>query len=101
MRRLRSLLLVLCTTGAGLASLSGCNDPCHKLSEKICKCEPDTTRSQACLDRVSREAHDKNLSDDEQQRCEDILDDESCTCKHLAGGDLAACGLVRDPASGR
>lgn len=72
--------------------LSACDDPCVDLAKKICRCSETQTEQQACIQRVDADAAEREASADERERCADLLD--ACTCKALAQGELAACGLT-------
>jgi hypothetical protein len=77
---------------AGLAA--GCSDPCTELAEKVCECEKTETAQQACLERIDATEPDHTVKDAELDCCSARL--EECTCKRLADGDLAACGLAQE-----
>lgn len=71
---------------------SACDNSCVKLSHKICQCERTTSEQQACIQRVDNQAATRDATEEEQNECARLEDE--CTCKKLAAGDLAACGLA-------
>ncbi len=82
-------------TGALLAQLAlvGCSSPCDELATKICSCEIDASHTQACNDRVASDTATATKA--QQDRCAQLVD--TCNCNALACGNLAACGLAKDP----
>lgn len=75
-----------------MALVSSCDDPCVDLAKKICRCSETQTEQQACIQRVDADAGEREASAEEQEVCADLID--TCTCKALAQGELAACGLT-------
>jgi hypothetical protein len=75
------------------ALLGGCGDPCTDLSKKICKCKSTETEQQACTQALGDSTR-PTATTTEQERCSQLLD--TCTCKKLKAGDLAACGLAEE-----
>ena len=74
--------------------LPGCEDSCVQLSREVCDCEPTELDQQACRQRVDINTADSAPSTAQLECCEGLLD--TCTCKKLENGDLAACGLARE-----
>mgnify|MGYP006977228726 CR=1 FL=1 len=72
---------------------AACSDPCQELGEKICNCRPTELDRQNCLQRVSDESGQYDLSSDEENMCSALK--KTCTCERLENQDLAACGLAR------
>lgn len=76
--------------------LSGCGSACEDLADKICKCQPTRLKEDTC--RISIDAAKKNmdLSSEQEDVCQEILDSGNCTCEALAAEDYQACGLAND-----
>ncbi len=81
--------------GSGLF-LGGCGSACEDLADKICKCQPTRIKEDTC--RISIDAAKKNLdlTSEQEDTCQEILDSGDCTCEALAAGDYQACGLSND-----
>lgn len=95
--RLVSILLALFAL-AGLAVLSaGCGSACEDLANKICDCQPTRAKADRCKINVDTATRNMDLSDEEEDRCQAILDSGLCTCEALEQGDLASCGLASMP----
>jgi hypothetical protein len=85
--------------GAFLAlalSAWGCGNPCNDLAGKVCDCQPTRAKQKSCEISVDSASQNISLSDEEKDRCSEILDAETCTCDALAAGDYASCGLSED-----
>jgi hypothetical protein len=91
MSRLYALLLV-----AAAALGVACDDPCTELANTICDCEDTESRQQTCRNEVEAKAEAKPPDDAAQDRCQSILDADTCNCDALAEGQLAACGLAEE-----
>ena len=76
-----------------VAAAAACKDPCVKLAEKICRCEPTDAIQRACVARVGSESGIRKASDSEARACRAILDGGTCSCDALADGNLEGCGL--------
>ncbi len=87
--------LTLAAFLAGLGAAAGCGSPCSDLASKICSCQSTDALVQACNNKVSADTFASSPSSAEQDKCAAL--DKTCTCAALACGDLAACGLARDP----
>ncbi len=84
------------TLAAALAALvAGCGSPCGDLANKICSCQPNDTQVQACNNGVSADTFGANPTSAQEDRCAQLT--KTCTCAALACGNLAACGLAKDP----
>ncbi len=77
----------------GLAS-AGCEGSCDALAERICGCELNSSREQACLLRMQR-VGDREVSPAEGERCSALLD--TCDCDALDREDFGKCGLSNEP----
>ena len=84
------LALVLCV---------GCGSACKDLAHKVCNCQPTRAKKDHCNLSIDSVAQNFDLSDEEEDRCQNILDSGRCTCEALAAGDYSACGLSADPLS--
>lgn len=90
--RALGVALALASFGALAAS---CQDPCVTLAERICNCEPTANERRACItDRVTNQQGVVEVSDGDRDLCQQILDDNTCTCAALDQNDLAACGFA-------
>ncbi len=76
--------------------ITGCGSACEDLADKICKCQPTRIKEDTC--RISIDAAKKNLdvTSEQEDVCQEILDSGDCTCEALAAGDYEACGLAND-----
>jgi len=86
-------LLAACLALAG----SGCGSACKELGHKICSCQPTRAKESRCKTAVDAAAENFDLSDEEEDHCQKILDSGDCTCEALEAGEYAACGLSADP----
>ena len=86
-----SLLLALAMLAAA------CGSACEDLAHKVCKCQPTEAKKDRCNINVDAAVRNFDLSDEQEDRCQAILDSERCTCGALLAGDFAACGLSTDP----
>lgn len=93
----RAVVFILAGFAMSALSLS-CDDPCTKLSHKICECERDEYTQQACIQRVDTIAERRDVSEREENCCAELID--QCTCDKLADGDLAACGIAQESDAG-
>lgn len=76
---------------------TGCGSACKELAHKICKCQPTRAKESRCKIAVNAAAKNFDISDQEENRCQKILDSGECTCEALEAGEYAACGLSSDP----
>lgn len=76
---------------------AGCGNACKDLANHICDCQPTRGKKDRCQNSVSIANSNASLSSEQQDLCSSILDSGACTCQALQNGDLAACGLARDP----
>ncbi len=94
----RTLIAILSSVLA-LALSVGCGSACKDLAHKICNCQPTRAKKDHCNQSIDSVARNFDLSDREEDRCQNILDSGRCTCEALAAGDYSACGLSADPMS--
>ncbi len=88
----RLTLLLLATLAAA------CTSPCLELAKKVCKCEETISAKNACERRAEAEEANINLSDSDEDRCDDLLDKCKCGALDTPEGRVA-CGLAREPAT--
>ena len=83
------------------ASLSlwagACGSACEDLAYKICDCQPTRAKQERCDYNIDAAARNFDLSDEEEDRCQEILDSGLCTCEALSAGAWSYCGLSADP----
>lgn len=95
----RWIQTLCCVLAAGCLALAGagCGSACKELANKVCKCQPTRAKEDRCKTAVRAAAKNFDLSDKEEDRCQEILDSGSCTCEALEAGEYAACGLSQNP----
>jgi hypothetical protein len=76
---------------------SACGSACEDLANKVCKCQPTEAKKDRCKINVDAAVRNFDLSDKQEDRCQKILDEGTCTCEAVLAGDLNACGLSFDP----
>jgi len=77
--------------------ITGCGSACKDLANKVCDCQPTRSKKERCEIAINAAARNMDLSDEEEDRCQAILDSDRCTCQALETGDFSACGLSVDP----
>jgi hypothetical protein len=98
MARWFAKVVCLFATSATLALwVGGCGSACEDLANKVCNCQPTRAKKDRCKLNVDAAVRNFDLSDEEEDRCEKILDSGRCTCEALAAGEHSACGLSSDP----
>jgi hypothetical protein len=91
-------ILAFLTLFLALAMLSAaCGSACEDLAHKVCKCQPTEAKKDRCNINVDAAVRNFDLSDEQEDRCQKILDQGTCTCEAVLAGDLNACGLSFDP----
>lgn len=76
-------------------TLAACS-PCKKLAEQICECEKTQSAQNNCKKNLDLRAQHKAFSKaEDKNRCQAILDSESCTCDALRARQYKKCGLTR------
>jgi hypothetical protein len=80
-----------------LTLAAGCGSACKDLADKVCGCQPTRAKIERCRSNVDAAARNSSLSDEQESRCQGILDGKQCTCTALQAGNLSACGLSNDP----
>jgi hypothetical protein len=78
---------------------SACGSPCEDLANKVCRCQPTEAKKDRCRINIDTAVRNFDLSDEQEDRCQKILDSGTCTCTAVQAGDLNACGLSYDPMS--
>jgi|DewCreStandDraft_4_1066084.scaffolds.fasta_scaffold00303_29 hypothetical protein len=78
---------------------SGCGSPCKDLADKICDCMPTRLSQERCHTNVNAADSNTSISEEEEDRCQAILDSGRCTCEAIQAGDVSACGLANDAAA--
>ena len=78
---------------------SGCGSACEDLANKICNCQPTRSKIDRCKITVDSATRNLELSDEEEDRCQSILDSGLCSCEALSAGDFASCGLAAEPST--
>ena len=71
---------------------AGCDNACTELNNKRCRCERTEAEQRACLQRVDSLSGGRDLTTEELETCERLLD--TCTCEAMAMGNIKACGLA-------
>jgi len=92
----RSLIAVACVAVLALGA-AACGSPCEDLANKVCKCQPTEAKKDRCNINIDAAVRNFDLSDEQEDRCQKILDEGTCTCEAILAGDLNACGLSFDP----
>jgi hypothetical protein len=93
-------ILAFVTLFLALALLaSACGSACEDLANKVCRCQPTEAKKDRCKINVDAAVRNFDLSDEQEDRCQKILDQGTCTCDAVLAGDLNACGLSFDPLS--
>ncbi len=92
---MRTRALTLAAVLVAAAGLAACGNPCSDLANQICSCQQNDALVQACNNKVSTDTYASSPTAAQRDRCSALLD--TCTCSALACGNLAACGLARDP----
>ena len=89
-------VVVVIAVVVGLLSgglLSGCQDPCVTLAERICKCETTAEQRRGCIaNRVTNQQSTVEVDDPDRKFCIEKL--TSCSCAALDRNDLDACGFA-------
>jgi hypothetical protein len=99
MARIANWLVVLVLIPATALVASACGSACEDLAHRICNCQPTRAQRDRCRVNVDAAARNFDLSDEQEDRCQAILDSGDCNCEALLAGDFAACGLSYDPAA--
>lgn len=87
-----SRLLVAASTALLLFG-AACSTPCEELAEKRCACLPTTTERDACERRAADQRSKRAPTDQDEDRCEALLD--RCDCRKLDTPEgKRACGLA-------
>jgi hypothetical protein len=93
MTRLKPLLLLACVLTVPLAA--GCGDACLKLADQICNCQPDDATRSGCQAQVREQENVFSVRNEDQQRCQQLLDSNACDCRKLTTPEgRQACGLA-------
>ncbi|MFN7131666.1 MAG: hypothetical protein ACK4N5_06260 [Myxococcales bacterium] len=80
-----------------LVSLStGCKSPCVQLAEKVCECLPRGTERDQCNRQAADQARLVQLTPEQEEQCEALLDRCDCTQLNTIEGKQA-CGWAREP----
>ena len=91
-------ILTFVTLLLALAVLaSACGSPCEDLANKVCRCQPTEAKKDRCRINIDAAVRNYDLSDEQEDRCQKILDQGTCNCEAVLAGDLNACGLSYDP----
>lgn len=93
------ILFTIIFSVLALALSVGCGSACKDLAHKVCNCQPTRAKKDHCNQSIDSVAQNFDLSDEEEDRCQNILDSGRCTCEALSAGDYSACGLSADPLS--
>ncbi|HOX43730.1 MAG TPA: hypothetical protein PK668_09030 [Myxococcota bacterium] len=99
MRSFLSCLLAAALLLIGAALLSGCDSACKELGSKVCDCQTSRSREERCRTAIDAAYENREPSDGEEDTCQSILDEGTCTCEAVEADNLAACGLSNDAAS--
>ncbi len=97
MKNRLSILVVLFTLPLLSGLASGCGSACEELADKICNCQQTRSKIDRCKINVDTAIRNLDLSDEEEDRCQAILDSGLCSCTALNAGDFASCGLAAEP----
>ena len=76
---------------------SACGSACEDLANKVCRCQPTEAKKDRCRINIDAAVRNYDLSDEQEDRCQKILDKGTCNCEAVLAGDLNACGLSYDP----
>jgi hypothetical protein len=99
MKRLAPLLLPACVLTLTLAA--GCGDPCLKLADQICSCQPDDVSRANCSQRARNQEGIFSVDKQDQDFCQHALDTNACVCQNLITPEgRSACGLSFPPDGG-
>ena len=91
-------ILCFLTLLLALAVLAtACGSACEDLAKKVCRCQPTEAKKDRCRINIDAAVRNFDLSDEQENRCQKILDRGTCTCDAVLAGDLNACGLSFDP----
>lgn len=83
-----------------LSGAVGCSHPCEELAYHICSCLETRAQQESCKLSIDAAKENIDVSSDEDDRCQGILDSGKCTCEAIDAGDYAACGLANDASLG-
>ena len=97
--RLLEIMIIFVFGLGSLFVVSGCGSACKDLANKICDCQTTRAKEDRCRINIDAAADNFDLSDEEENRCQEILDSGYCTCEALEVGAYSACGLSADPLS--
>ena len=93
MNRLQPLLLLACVLTLPLAA--GCANPCLRLADQICGCQPDDTSRANCQQRAREQEAIFSAGPDQERLCQQALDTKACDCQKLITPEgRTACGLA-------
>jgi hypothetical protein len=92
-----ALVVVLGLLAAALLG-AGCDSACKELGSKVCDCQPSRSKEERCRIAIDAAFQNREPSSGEEDTCQAILDDGTCTCEAVAADNLAACGLSNDAA---
>jgi hypothetical protein len=88
-------IVLVAFVGLCLLGVAGCKAPCRQLAEALCQCAGSTLARESCLQDVSRRDAFADPTDEDQDRCEALLD--RCDCNNLDTPEgKQACGLARE-----
>jgi hypothetical protein len=97
-RKVLSIITSILFYGLLFSLLSGCGSACKDLANKVCDCQPTRAKEDRCHRSIDAASSNFDLSDEEEDACQAILDSGECTCEAIEAGNFAACGLSYDPA---
>jgi hypothetical protein len=93
MKPLRHLLPL-----AGMLSLllaEGCGNPCLKLADQICSCQPDQVTQSNCQQRARDQDAIFNVRAQDEHLCQQLLDSHACDCTKLDTPEgRSGCGIA-------
>jgi hypothetical protein len=92
----RALIALFCAVCLSLG-VAACGSPCEDLAHKVCRCQLTEAKKDRCKINIDAAVRNFDLSDEQEDRCQKILDSGTCTCEAVLAGDLNACGLSYDP----
>lgn len=93
-----ALVVPFALASFAVASMSGCQDPCIALAERICNCEPTPADRRSCrADRITNRQSQVQITDEDRSFCEAMLD--TCECTDIDENRLDQCGFVVAPES--
>jgi hypothetical protein len=93
---MRVIIAAVCTSCLSLGVFA-CGSACEDLANKVCRCQPTEAKKDRCKINIDAAVRNFDLSDEQEDRCQKILDSGTCTCEAVLAGDLNACGLSYDP----